>query len=200
MGLLTILEKTPVTDDQNPTPETAPETKPEAPAAPAPVASGEPEVVATPAEPAATPPAPVTQIAPENTKPLLQGGFYWGTGRRKSSVARVRIKPGDGKFLINKREVADFFRLKKDRDAILAPLTAAESTKGVDVFVNVVGGGLTGQAGAIVLGLARALCKLDGGHEQAMRDGNYLTRDSRVVERKKYGQRGARRRFQFSKR
>lgn len=180
----------------------APENKPEAPVATpateAPVASGQPEVAATIAQPAS--PAPVTQIAPEKPKASLQGGYYWGTGRRKAAVARVRIKPGDGKFIINKREVSDFFRLKKDRDAITAPLTAAESTKGVDVFVNVGGGGLTGQAGAIVLGLARALCKLNGDYEQAMRDGQYLTRDSRVVERKKYGQRGARRRFQFSKR
>lgn len=191
-----------MTDDQTPTPEKAPETKPEAPVADpatdAPAISGEPEVAAKPAEPATA--TPVTQIAQQTPKAIMQGGYYWGTGRRKAAVARVRIKPGDGKFIINKRKVDDFFRSKKDRDAIIAPLAATESAKSVDVFVNVGGGGITGQAGAIVLGLARALCKLNGDYEQVMRDGQFLTRDSRVVERKKYGQRGARRRFQFSKR
>jgi small subunit ribosomal protein S9 len=130
----------------------------------------------------------------------MQYGYYWGTGRRKAAVARVRIKPGEGKFVINRKEVDDFFRLDKDRAFIREPLAAADCAKRVDVFVNVGGGGTTGQSGAIVLGLARALKKLNGDYEPALREGNYLTRDSRKVERKKYGQRGARRRFQFSKR
>jgi len=155
---------------------------------------------------AATPPphsvvvvTPSPQTAPEPVnKP--QYGYWWGTGRRKTAVARVRIRPGDGKFVINKREIDDFFRCLRDRNDILAPLEATGSRKNVDVFVNVCGGGPTGQAGAIMLGLARALCKLNPDYSQALRDGRYLTRDSREVERKKYGQRGARRRFQFSKR
>ena len=130
-----------------------------------------------------------------------KGGFYWGLGRRKSSVARVRIKPGDGKLLINKRELGDYFRREQDRKAILAPLTAVDAEKTFDVFVNVRGGGSTGQTGATVLGIARALKNYDEEkYTQPLRDGGYLTRDSRMVERKKPGQRGARRRFQFSKR
>lgn len=130
----------------------------------------------------------------------MQYGYYWGTGRRKSSVARVRIRPGDGQFVINKRPIDDFFRHLKDRQDIVAPLAVTDAAKNVDVFVNVRGGGTTGQAGAIVLGLARALKKLNADYEPPLREGRFLTRDSREVERKKYGQRGARRRFQFSKR
>ncbi len=129
-----------------------------------------------------------------------KGGFYWGTGRRKSSVARVRIKPGDGKLLINKRELKDYFTREQDRKAVLAPLAAVDAKKSFDVFVNVRGGGTTGQAGATLLGIARALKNYDENYIQALRDSGHLTRDSRMVERKKPGQRGARRRFQFSKR
>lgn len=129
-----------------------------------------------------------------------KGGFYWGTGRRKTSVARVRIRPGDGKMLINKRELNNFFRSDQDRSAVLSPLQMAKAEKSLDVFVNVNGGGTTGQAGATVLGIARALKIYDPGLAQALRDGGFLTRDPRMVERKKPGQSGARRRFQFSKR
>ena len=129
-----------------------------------------------------------------------KGGFYWGTGRRKTSVARVRIRPGDGKMLINKRELENFFRSDQDRSAVKAPLVMAKAEKTLDVFVNVNGGGTTGQAGATVLGIARALKIYDPGLAQALRDGGFLTRDPRMVERKKPGQSGARRRFQFSKR
>jgi small subunit ribosomal protein S9 len=129
-----------------------------------------------------------------------KGGFYWGTGRRKTSVARVRIRPGDGKMLINKRELDNFFRSDQDRSAVKAPLLMAKAEKTLDVFVNVNGGGTTGQAGAVVLGIARALKIYDPGLAQALRDGGFLTRDPRMVERKKPGQSGARRRFQFSKR
>ena len=126
--------------------------------------------------------------------------YHWGTGRRKSAVARVRIRPGDGKFIINKKEVNDFFRLDKDRRAVHTPLNVTETGKAIDVFVNVHGGGVSGQSGAVVLGLARALLKANPDYEAGLRAKNLLTRDPRKVERKKYGQRGARRRFQFSKR
>ena len=143
-------------------------------------------------------------VKTESPKPAKKGpdkgGFYWGTGSRKSSVARVRIKPGDGKMLINKRELNDYFPREQDRKAVISPLQAVEAEKSFDVFVNVQGGGTTGQAGATLLGIARALKNYDENYMQALRDGNYLTRDSRMVERKKPGQKGARKRFQFSKR
>jgi len=129
-----------------------------------------------------------------------KGGYYWGTGRRKSSVARVRIKPGDGKLLINKSQLKDYFAREQDRKAVLAPLKTVDAEKSFDVFINVQGGGTSGQAGAALLGIARALKNYDENYIQALRDSGHLTRDSRMVERKKPGQRGARRRFQFSKR
>jgi len=129
-----------------------------------------------------------------------KGGFYWGTGRRKTSVARVRIKPGDGKLVINKKQLVEYFKTEQDRSAVRSPLLMAKAEKTLDVFVNVNGGGTTGQAGATVLGIARALKIYDPGLAQALRDGGFLTRDPRMVERKKPGQSGARRRFQFSKR
>ena len=129
-----------------------------------------------------------------------KGGFWWGTGRRKSSVARVRIKPGDGKLLINKKELGDYFPREQDRKAVKAPLKEVEGEKSFDVFINVKGGGTSGQSGATRLGIARALRNYDENYLQVLRDGGHLTRDSRMVERKKPGQRGARRRFQFSKR
>ncbi len=129
-----------------------------------------------------------------------KGGYWWGTGRRKSSVARVRIKPGDGKLVVNKKELKDYFVREQDRKAVLAPLVTVDAQKTFDVFINVKGGGTTGQAGASLLGIARALKKYDENYLQALRDGGHLTRDPRMVERKKPGQRGARRRFQFSKR
>lgn len=129
-----------------------------------------------------------------------KSGYCWGTGRRKSSVARVRIKPGDGKLLINKRELGNYFPRTQDKEAVLAPLKAVECEKAFDVFVNVRGGGTTGQSGATRLGIARALKNYDENYVQQLRDGGYLTRDSRMVERKKPGKSGARKRFQFSKR
>jgi len=129
-----------------------------------------------------------------------KGGFYWGTGRRKSAVARVRIRPGDGKFTINKREIDQHFTELRDRNCVVAPLKITSTTGSLDVHVNVNGGGFMGQAGAVLLGLSRALKSYDPTLEQLLRDNDFLTRDAREVERKKYGQRGARRRFQFSKR
>jgi len=129
-----------------------------------------------------------------------KGGFWWGTGRRKSSVARVRIKHGEGKMIINKKPLNDYFRREQDRKAVLAPLKAVSAENTFDVFINVRGGGITGQAGASLLGIARALRNYDESYIPALRDGGHLTRDPRMVERKKPGQSGARRRFQFSKR
>lgn len=161
-------------------------------------------------EPAATPtpepkpdPKPVKPPAkaPSRKKAAKSGATYiWGTGRRKSAVARVRVCPGKGKFIVNKRDVDAYFCIDKDRKAVRTPLECTETSKTMDVFVNVSGGGITGQAGAVVLGLARALTKSSSDLEPKLRELNLLRRDPRRVERKKYGQRGARRRFQFSKR
>jgi small subunit ribosomal protein S9 len=139
-----------------------------------------------------------TLVQTEAPKP--QNGFFWGTGRRKSSVGRVRIKKGSGKILINGRAMEEFFHQDRDRSVINSVLTSTNHQGDVDVFADVSGGGFTGQAGAVVLGVARALRKMDPGTYETLRDGNFLTRDPRMKERKKYGQRGARRGFQFSKR
>jgi small subunit ribosomal protein S9 len=133
-------------------------------------------------------------------KETKKGGYWWGTGRRKRSVARVRIRPGNGKLLINKRALEDYFTREQDRKSVMAPLKTVDGEKSFDVFINVQGGGTSGQAGASLLGIARALKNYDEGYIQPLRDGGHLTRDGRMVERKKPGQRGARRRFQFSKR
>lgn len=146
---------------------------------------------------------PVVPVAtPEVSKKKMadKGGFWWGTGRRKSSVARVRIKPGSGKLIVNKKELTDYFRRVQDQNNVLAPLKAVDAVNNFDVFINVQGGGTTGQSGASLLGIARALRNYDENYVQALRDSGHLTRDPRMVERKKPGQRGARRRFQFSKR
>jgi small subunit ribosomal protein S9 len=124
----------------------------------------------------------------------------WGTGRRKSAVARVRLLPGEGKIAINDREVDAYFPEEKDRRSVLSPLVATGALKSFTLFVNVSGGGLSGQADAVKLGIARALKQADASFEKALRDGGFMTRDPRMKERKKYGQKGARKRFQFSKR
>jgi small subunit ribosomal protein S9 len=145
--------------------------------------------------------ATATTVAPAaSTKGPDKGGFYWGTGRRKTSVARVRLKIGEGKLLINKRALGEYFKTDRDRNAVMAPLAAAKGDKSFDVFVNVKGGGTTGQTGATILGIARALRNYDPGLAQMLRESGYLTRDPRMVERKKPGQSGARKRYQFSKR
>ena len=128
------------------------------------------------------------------------GDFTWGTGRRKSSVARVRIRPGKGEMLINKKKVDEYFTQPQDRNIIVAPLKAVGAQKSFDIYVNVKGGGNTGQAGATMLGIARALKKYDENFMKDLRDSGYLTRDGRMKERKKPGQKGARKKFQFSKR
>ena len=129
-----------------------------------------------------------------------KSGLYWGTGRRKSSVARVRLKPCKGELLINKKKLTDYFPRLQDQQAVLAPLKTVNAEKSFDIFINLRGGGTTGQAGAALLGIARALKNFDDSFIPALRDEGHLTRDGRMVERKKPGQRGARRRFQFSKR
>lgn len=161
----------------------------------------------TDAPPPASPQSPdlVSAVAPIADDKAAAFGtrknpYIWGTGRRKWAVARVRVRPGPGKFLVNNRDVGEFFRLEKDRKAVSQPLQVTEATASFDVLVTVHGGGVSGQAGAVVLGLARALVKVNPDFEPKLREHRLLTRDARKVERKKYGQSGARRRFQFSKR
>jgi len=127
-------------------------------------------------------------------------GDALGTGRRKTSVARVRLRPGDGKIVINGKNLEDFFCVLQHRNAVVAPLEATGKLGQVDVQVRVQGGGITGQAGACSLGIARALLHFDPELEDPLRDGHYLTRDDRMKERKKPGLHGARRGTQFSKR
>ncbi len=126
--------------------------------------------------------------------------YIWGLGRRKTSVARVRIRPGAGNIQINRRDVDTYFTEEQDRKAVHAPLLATQTQGSFDIWANVRGGGPTGKAGAVLLGISRALVKAQSDLEPILRAGGYLTRDPRMVERKNYGQRGARRRFQFSKR
>src|SRR5262245_38158554 len=149
-----------------------------------------------------------------------QKKFHLGTGRRKTSVARVRVTEGTGKVVVNDRPLDQFFTEDKDRGAVTGPLALLDMRNRLDVFINVRGGGITGQAGAASQGVARALKSMcgesepeapppaadgqpapaEGGIGKKLRDSGYLTRDSRMKERKKYGRKGARRSFQFSKR
>ena len=141
-------------------------------------------------------------------KPADKHGWWWGVGRRKTAVARVRLRPsssnaGSLKVQLSKKKfktVDEYFSEMRDRNDAVAPLKATDTDGKLDVFVRVHGGGYTGQSQAIRLGIARALVGYDPNFESALRDAGYLTRDARKVERKKYGQPGARRRFQFSKR
>lgn len=165
-------------------------------------------------------------MAETKTKP--KESFSRGTGRRKSSVARVRVSEGSGKFTVNGREVDDYFSEEKDRAFVRGPLLVTEMVGRLDVIVDVHGGGSTGQAGAVSQGLARAIKTMfssdaapappapaegeaegdgqpeaeggSGGLVRRLRDAGFLTRDSRMKERKKYGRKGARKSFQFSKR
>ena len=121
-------------------------------------------------------------------------------GRRKSSVARVQFKKGNGKILINKRELLDYFKRESLVMELKQPLALIEFDNNYDFHINVRGGGLTGQAGASKLGIARSLLKIDPNFRPALKKAGFLVRDSRIVERKKYGQPGARKKFQFSKR
>lgn len=125
---------------------------------------------------------------------------YQAVGRRKTSVARVYLRPGTGKITINKRPVEEYFPVKARRLALVSPLTVTETQAQFDVLVNASGGGLTGQAEATQLGIARALLAFNADFRKQLRDAGLLTRDPRMVERKKYGQPKARKKFQFSKR
>jgi small subunit ribosomal protein S9 len=131
---------------------------------------------------------------------VTREGVALGTGRRKTAVARVRIQNGNGQLTINGRDLNDYFKLERDQNMILAPLKATGQQGKVDIWVRVNGGGSTGQTGAVVLGIARALQAKDPELHHTLSNGGYLTRDGRMVERKKYGFKKARRSFQFSKR
>ena len=141
--------------------------------------------------------------------------YYLGTGRRKTAVARVRLSEGNGQILINGRPLEQFFTEDKDRNAVTGPLELVEMRSRLNLTAQVQGGGITGQAGAVSQGLARALKSMfglqteqtsdgqdvgTGGMAKKLRDSGYLTRDGRMKERKKYGRKGARKAFQFSKR
>jgi small subunit ribosomal protein S9 len=152
--------------------------------------------------------------------PKAKSTAYLGTGRRKTAVARVRLTDGNGQIAINGRSLEDYFTEDKDRNAVVGPLLVTEMRNRLNVSVNVKGGGITGQAGAACQGIARALKEMFGLHEppppptldgegaeageasmaKRLRDSGYLTRDGRMKERKKYGRKGARKSFQFSKR
>ena len=127
-------------------------------------------------------------------------GDALGTGRRKSSVARVRIRTGSGEIIINKKPMSEFFVNENDRKQIREVVEAGGERKDIDIIINVKGGGTTGQSGACRMGIARALVSYDGETFGTMRDGGFLTRDARMKERKKPGLHGARRGTQFSKR
>jgi small subunit ribosomal protein S9 len=168
------------------------------------------------AESTETAPAATAEAAPAAEKPVEQAPapkpsrtatplpegvlFIWGTGRRKKAVARVRIRPGTGTIQINKRPLEQFFHVEKDRLDVLGPLQAVNMLSAWDVWATVNGGGTTGQSGAVKLGLSRALIKAMPDLDADLRGLGLLTRDSRARERKKPGQPGARKRFQFSKR
>ena len=150
-------------------------------------------------------PAATEEEVRPRPKPIIRGkidkfGVAMGTGRRKTSVARVRIKKGKGVITINGRVFDEFLTLERDRKMVQAPLATTDQLGKVDVWVRVNGGGTTGQTGAIVLGIARALQAFDEELHYLLADAGYLTRDSRMVERKKYGFKKARKSFQFSKR
>ena len=140
-----------------------------------------------------------TKIATKST-PADGQHWWWGTGRRKAAVARVRIRPGDGAFTVNNKDLKQYFTESRDHKDILTVLEKSNANGSMSIHVKTNGGGYTGQAGAIILGLGRALAKYDPSLESMLRANGYLTRDPRQVERKKPGQPGARRRFQFSKR
>ncbi|MCE9666215.1 30S ribosomal protein S9 [Myxococcus stipitatus] len=132
--------------------------------------------------------------------PIHQELGFYATGRRKEATARVWVRPGTGQVTINGREINDYFGRETSKMVLNQPLEILEQKGKIDVTVNVRGGGLSGQAGAIRHGIARALCAFNPEFRPALKKAGFLTRDARAVERKKYGQPGARRRFQFSKR
>ena len=131
---------------------------------------------------------------------MYESNYYYGTGRRKSSVARVRVYPGTGKITINDRDIDDYFGLETLKLIVRQPLALTDTAEKFDIVCRVGGGGVTGQAGAIRHGIARALLQYDENLRPALKKAGFLTRDPRMKERKKYGLKGARRAPQFSKR
>jgi small subunit ribosomal protein S9 len=125
---------------------------------------------------------------------------YYGTGKRKTSTARVFLMPGTGQVVVNQLNHNEYFRNRSEQVVVMQPLILTENRDKFDVYVNVKGGGTAGQAGAVRLGIARALLEFDPELRQSLKRAGYLTRDPRIKERKKYGQPGARKRYQFSKR
>ncbi|MCP4671966.1 MAG: 30S ribosomal protein S9 [Desulfobacula sp.] len=128
------------------------------------------------------------------------GNVFYATGKRKDSVAKVWLTPGSGKIIINKKDLNDYFELNVTRDLLSSPLALTENSDAFDVKVSVMGGGKSGQAGAIRLGVSKALVLCDPDLRSVLKSAGFLTRDARKKERKKYGQKGARASFQFSKR
>ena len=131
---------------------------------------------------------------------MAKAARYYGTGRRKKSIARVYLVPGKGEITINKRNIDDYFGLETLKVIVRQPFAATDTNEKFDVIVNVHGGGYTGQAGAIRHGISRALLQADADYRPALKKAGYLTRDPRMKERKKYGLKAARRAPQFSKR
>ena len=125
---------------------------------------------------------------------------YYGTGRRKTSVARVYLRPGKGEIVVNRTPIEDYFNRESVKQVLKQPLALTGSLEDFDILINVQGGGKNGQAGAVRLGIARALCEANPENRAVLKSNGLLTRDARKVERKKYGQPGARKKFQFSKR
>jgi small subunit ribosomal protein S9 len=131
---------------------------------------------------------------------LAGANLAYGTGRRKTAIARVYLRQGKGEISVNGRSLEEYFPLEHNRQRLIFPLRVTDTEQSYNVLINVKGGGINGQTDACAHGIARALAELDESNHTALRSNGLLTRDSRMKERKKYGQRGARRRFQFSKR
>ena len=204
-----------VTPEATAEPTAAAEPTPETPAAAEQPEAAVPDVPAEPEVPATEVPSAdlpeltlgggAGAVADPDYVPTVRGkidrfGVAMGTGRRKSSVARVRVKEGSGAFVVNGKSLDEYFCVERDRQMILAPIQLVGKEGKIDVSIRVNGGGTTGQTGAIVLGLGRALQTLEPETHHDLAAAGYLTRDSRMVERKKYGLRKARRSYQFSKR
>ena len=131
---------------------------------------------------------------------MAEETVYYATGKRKTAIARTWMKPGSGVITVNDRELDDYFRVGTAKTILLQPLVLTNTLDSFDIRVKVIGGGISGQAGAIRHGITRALMMVDPDLRQSLKRAGFVTRDSRVKERKKYGQKGARARFQFSKR
>ena len=131
---------------------------------------------------------------------MQQKTQYYGTGKRKTSTARVFLMPGSGQIVVNQLDYQDYFRNRAQQTIVRQPLSLTDNLDKFDVYINVNGGGYSGQAGAVRLGITRALLRWSPELRQQVKKAGFLTRDPRIKERKKYGQKGARKRFQFSKR